>query len=65
MIPYSAVVYLVLLRLIYVQIHAPIKKACILHKLKGYSNPAGGHLTFISQWNLTNCRYNYKIMYVY
>ena len=26
--------------------------AC-MQKLKGYSNPAGGHLTFISQWNLT------------
>ena len=23
-----------------------------LQKLKGYSNSAGGHLTFISQWNL-------------
>ena len=34
-------------------------------KTKDYSNPAGGHLTFISQWNLTNCRYNNKIMYAY
>ena len=37
-----------------------------LQKVKGYSNPAGGHLTFISQWNLTNCWYNcieMQIMY--
>ena len=35
-------------------------------KLKGYSTLASGHLTLISQWNLTNCRYNYiemQIMY--
>ena len=37
-----------------------------LQKLKGYSNPAGGHLAFISQWNLTNCRYiGMHIMYTY
>ena len=34
---------------------------CTLQKLKGYSNPAVGYLTFISPRNLTNCRYNYKI----
>ena len=40
--------------------HAGECCTCIsLQKLKGYSNPAGGHLTFISQWNLTKCRYNY------
>ena len=27
-------------------------------KMKGYSNPAGGHPTFISQWSLTKCRYS-------
>ena len=32
-----------------------------LQKVKGYSNPAGGHLTFISQWILTKCRYNYTV----
>ena len=30
-----------------------------LEKLKGYSNPADGHPTFISQSNLTSC-YNYR-----
>ena len=38
--------------------------SCILYtytlqQVKGNSNPTGGHLTFISQWSLTKCRYNY------
>ena len=40
-------------------IHALIAMYVSLQKVKGYFNQPGGHLTFISQWNLTNCLYNY------
>ena len=40
-------------------------KAIHYNNRRGYSNPAGDHVTFISQRNLTNCRYNYKILYAY
>ena len=43
--------------MIFIQSKKGIVNLTTLQKLKGYSNPAGGHPTFISQWNSTNCRY--------
>ena len=44
-------------------IHVKCCPAISQQKMKGYSNPAGGHLTFISQQNLTNYMYNRNANY--